>query len=111
MDIWKILGIAATIEEDCVRMNRAPSVEEIQEMVETAIMAYLHPESVDLTQLPPREEKLKNNDYGIADNETFQSGPNEDYTVRYDPRDATGQIGQEIMKVTVEKCVEIIERL
>ena len=34
----QILGIAATIEEDCVRMNRAPSVEEIQEQVETAIM-------------------------------------------------------------------------
>ena len=38
MDQEQILGIAATIEEECVRMNRAPSVEEIQEMVETAIM-------------------------------------------------------------------------
>ena len=38
MNQEQILGIAATIEEDCVRMNRAPSVEEIQEMVETAIM-------------------------------------------------------------------------
>ena len=38
MDQEQILGIAATIEEDCVRMNRAPSVEEIQELVETAIM-------------------------------------------------------------------------
>ena len=28
----------AAIEADCVHMNRAPSVEEIQEMVETAIM-------------------------------------------------------------------------
>ena len=34
----QIIGIAATVEEDCVRMNRASSVEEIQEMVETAIM-------------------------------------------------------------------------
>ena len=34
----QIVGIAATIEEECVRMNRAPSVEEIQEMVETSIM-------------------------------------------------------------------------
>ena len=38
LDQEQIIGIAATIEENCVRMNRAPSVEEIQEMVETAIM-------------------------------------------------------------------------
>ena len=38
LDQEQIVGIAATIEENCVRMNRAPSVEEIQEMVETAIM-------------------------------------------------------------------------
>ena len=38
LDQEQIVGIAATIEEDCVRMNRAPAVEEIQEMVETAIM-------------------------------------------------------------------------
>ncbi len=38
LDQEQIVGIAATIEENCVRMNRAPSVEEIQEMVENAIM-------------------------------------------------------------------------
>ena len=38
MNQEQIVGIAATIEEDCVRMGRAPSVEEIQEMVETSIM-------------------------------------------------------------------------
>ncbi len=38
MDQSQILEIAANIEEECVRMGRAPSVEEIQEMVETGIM-------------------------------------------------------------------------
>ena len=38
LDQEQLVGIAATIEENCVRMNRAPAVEEIQEMVETAIM-------------------------------------------------------------------------
>ncbi len=34
----QIIAIASAIEADCTHMNRAPSVEEIQEMVETAIM-------------------------------------------------------------------------
>ena len=34
----QIFAIASEVEEQCVRMNRAPSVEEIQELVETGIM-------------------------------------------------------------------------
>ena len=34
----QIVAIAAAIEAECLNMNRAPSVEEIQELVETAIM-------------------------------------------------------------------------
>ena len=34
----QILHIAGTVEQKCIEMNRAPSVEEIQEMVETLIM-------------------------------------------------------------------------
>ncbi len=34
----QIVAIASAVEAECVSMNRAPSVEEIQEMVETAIM-------------------------------------------------------------------------
>lgn len=80
-------------------------------LAETAIMAYLHPEAVDLSQLPPREEVLHMKDYGIADSETFEKKQNEDYSVKYDPRDATAEIGREIMNTTIEKCVEIIKRL
>lgn len=80
-------------------------------LVETAIMEYLYPEAVDLSQLPHREEKLHMTDFGIADSETFEEGPNEDYTVRYDPRDATAQIGEQIMKVTIQKSVEMIKKL
>ena len=42
----QILGIAATIEEDCVRMNRAPSVEEIQEMVRSGKLTAGHARAV-----------------------------------------------------------------
>lgn len=80
-------------------------------LVETAIMSYLHPEAVELSELPGREVKLRNVDYGIVDNETFGKGPNEDFTVRYDPRDATEEIGKEIMETTIAKCVELIEKL
>ena len=34
----QILDIASTVEKKCIDMHRAPSVEEIQEMVETRIM-------------------------------------------------------------------------
>ena len=34
----QICAIAADIEADCQRMGRAPSVEEVQELVETGIM-------------------------------------------------------------------------
>ena len=34
----QIIDIARRVEADCMKMNRAPSVEEIQEMVETGIM-------------------------------------------------------------------------
>ena len=36
----QIEAIAAQIEADCQELGRAPSVEEVQEMVETAIMRY-----------------------------------------------------------------------
>lgn len=73
-------------------------------LLETAVMQALVPQGVDLTKLPPKPEKLKNVDYAIVDGETFVSGGNEDYTVRYDPRDATASIGREIIAFEVDRC-------
>lgn len=78
-------------------------------LAETAVFMYLHPEAVDLSRLPPKPEKLKNTRFAIVDNETFQVGPNEDYTVRYDPRDATAELGGRIMEYTVRECVRMVE--
>ncbi len=78
-------------------------------LVETAIMYYLHPEAVELEQLPDRSVKLKNTRFAIVDNETFLKGGNEDYTVRYDPRDATPEIGRQIFLHDVSRCEEIVE--
>ncbi len=40
MTVLQVNRIAEAVELNCIRMNRAPSVEEIQDMVETQIMAH-----------------------------------------------------------------------
>jgi len=97
----KILVIMALFEECGYGIGHAG-------LVETAIMTAICPEAVDLSALPPRSEKLRVTDYGIADSETFEKGPNEDFTVRYDPRDATAQIGEAVLSTTVEQSVRLI---
>lgn len=77
-------------------------------LVETAIMQAICPEGVDLELLPPKSEKLYNTQFAIVDNETFESGPNEDYSVRYDPRDATPETGRQLISFAVNKCIHIV---
>lgn len=78
-------------------------------LAETAIFMHLCPEAVELDRLPPKPEKLRNTQFAIVDNDTFQRGPNEDFTVRYDPRDATAELGEWIMDYTVAQCVRLVE--
>ncbi|MBQ6373352.1 MAG: creatininase family protein [Clostridia bacterium] len=77
-------------------------------LAETAIFMDLCPEAVDLDRLPPRDIPLKNIDYAIVDSETFDVGPNDDRTVRYDPRDATAELGERIIAYTSERAIEHI---
>ena len=79
-------------------------------LVETAIFDYLRPEAVELDRLPPKPEKIYTAQYGIADSETFEKGPNEDFSVRYDPRDATPELGRHIVEYTVDTCVGLVEQ-
>ena len=97
----KILVIMALFEECGYGIGHAG-------LVETAIMTALYPDAVDLAALPERSIKLRTAEYGIADSETFEKGPNEDFTVRYDPRDATPRIGESILNTTVEQSVRMI---
>ncbi len=78
-------------------------------LAETAIFMHLCPEAVELDRLPPKPEKLYNTRFAIVDNDTFQQGPNEDFSVRYDPRDATAELGRTIMEHTVAQCVRLVE--
>lgn len=79
-------------------------------LAETAIFDYLCPEAVELDRLPPKPEKLYTARYGIADSETFEKGPNADFSVRYDPRDATAELGRRIVEYTVDTCVHLVEK-
>ncbi len=77
-------------------------------LAETSIMQYFRPTGVELEKLPPKPEKLLNVQYAIVDNETFTHGPNEDFSVRYDPRDATEDIGKQLVEFAVKKCIQLI---
>lgn len=79
-------------------------------LLETAVMLALVPEGVDLTKLPAKPQKLKNVDFAIVDSETFASGGNEDFTVRYDPRDATAELGRSIIAFEIEHCRSEIQK-
>lgn len=78
-------------------------------LAETAIFMHLCPEAVELDRLPPKPEKLRNTRFAIVDNDTFRQGPNEDFSVRHDPRDATAELGRQIMEYTVAQCVRLVE--
>lgn len=65
--------------------------------LETSIQMALNQENVDLTQLPPRSEKLKSTDWGIMDGCTFAGNPPEDKCVVFDPRDATAEMGEKYL--------------
>jgi len=73
-------------------------------------MLALVPEGVDLAKLPDKPQKLKNVDFAIVDSETFASGGNEDFTVRYDPRDATAELGRSIIGFEIEHCRSEIQK-
>jgi creatinine amidohydrolase len=79
--------------------------------LETAIQMFLCQENVDLSVFPSREVPLKYRDYGIADNDMFLLKPTKDYTVEYDPRDATAGIGKKYLEFAVNQyCAKIEEQ-
>lgn len=75
--------------------------------LETSILKYLYPESLDLSLLPPRDEKLYNLDYAVVDGETFGGNPTSDFSVRHDPRDATIEIGRN----SIGRAVKVISEM
>lgn len=77
-------------------------------LLETSVMMETVPDGVDLGALPAKPEKLKNTDFAIVDSDTFVHGGNEDFTVRYDPRDASADTGRRIIAYEIERCAEAL---
>lgn len=78
-------------------------------LAETAIFMHLCPEAVELERLPSKPEKMDQRCFGIVDNVTFQQGSQADFTIRYDPRDATADLGRQIVDFTAAQCVRLVE--
>ena len=92
-----------TMEEDKHDLGHAAKIE-------TDILLSLYPDSVDLTTLPPKNEKIYNLDYAIVDGETFEGNPNSDFSVDSDPRDADAERGKCIIKHSVEVITDKIKQ-
>ncbi len=78
-------------------------------LMETSIMMHLYNDCVDLSTLPPKDQPLKNTRWGIIDGDTFKGMPNEDFTVRDDPRDADSELGKELIDKTVNTISKIVQ--
>lgn len=89
-----VMGIASYDSEDQDRGHAT--------RLETSIQMALHKENVDLSQLPPKSEKLKSTDWGIMDGFIFEGNPPEDQCVVYDPREATAEMGEKYLKASGE---------
>lgn len=74
-------------------------------LAETSIMQAVRPDAVDLEKLPPKPEPLYYKDYGIADSGGSESG----FFIRHDPRDASEELGENILDYEVKRCRSILE--
>ena len=80
-------------------------------VVETSLMMALHPQSVDLQQLPPVPESLRYQDFDIVDAEAWEGDPKPDYTLRStgDPRvHASPELGWRFIERAVNELEGVV---
>lgn len=76
------------------------------DVAETSAMMALHPDSVDLDELPSLPEPLRFPDWGIVDEDTFRGCPTPDHTLppEADPRlHASAELGRCFLDRTVDR--------
>lgn len=73
-------------------------------LAETALTQALRPAAVNLEKLPEKPERLPYKKYGIAD----AGGHETEHFVHYDPRDASIELGREMLRRETEKCEILI---
>ncbi len=76
---------------------------------ETSNMMCVREDNVDLSQLPPKPEKIYTYKYGIADSLLFQGKGQPDFSVVNDPRDASSELGKRYLDAGIKKVVEYIK--
>jgi creatinine amidohydrolase/Fe(II)-dependent formamide hydrolase-like protein len=80
---------------------------------ETSDMMALYPESVDVTQLPPTSQPLRNVDWAIVDSDTFRGRPTRDHTVRpdCDPRTrASAELGKRSVQLAIDELATSVQQ-
>ena len=77
-------------------------------LMETSIMRGLFDEHVELSDLPPREVPLKYTDYGIADDFVFGGTRSDGDAVKFDPRDATVELGMKFVTNAINNLVQFV---
>lgn len=78
---------------------------------EASVMMAMHPDSVDLSTLPPLPEPLHNVDWAIVDSDTFRGHPPPDHTLsdEADPRrHASAERGHRMIEQTVAEIEQIV---
>lgn len=80
-------------------------------LIEASLIRYLYDEHVDLSLYPPRAEKLKYTDYGIADDLVFSGNRSADDCVIHDPRDATPEIGKKYFTAALENLCDAVAEI
>ena len=74
-------------------------------------MMAMHPDSVDLSALPPLPKPLKNVDWAIVDSDTFRGHPSPDHTLSQeaDPRrHASVELGHQMIEQTVAEIEQMV---
>lgn len=80
-------------------------------VTETSMMMYMSEEDVDLTRLPPKEEKLKYCDWGILDRSTVLGDAPADHCVINDPRESTYAYGERLMTNSAESLAKQVNEV
>ena len=78
---------------------------------ETSLMMALHPESVDLGELPPASEPMYFRDWGVVDSDTFRGRPTTDHTLLpgADPRlHASAEAGNRSHNLVVDQVEDLV---
>lgn len=99
-----LLALAWLLDDDTFTIGPGHA-----DAIETSLMLAMHPDLVDVEQLPPAGEPLRNEDWGVVDAETFRCRPTPDHTVRpeADPRvSASAEQGQQLLW----RVIDSIER-